>query len=95
MLSQSLDGRNQVTMVALDQLVPENHLVRSIEAVIDFYFINDLVEGKFSLDDKKLLKIAHFFANSRLKKNEYSLTNGKGVFGHEKGNTCIFINYRL
>lgn len=32
MLSKHLeDGRNQIEMVALDQLVPKDHLVRKIE----------------------------------------------------------------
>lgn len=52
MLSKHLeDGRNQIEMVALDQLVPEDHLVRKIEQAIDFDFIYDLVKDKYSLDN--------------------------------------------
>lgn len=52
MLSKHLeDGRNQIEMVALDQLVPEDHLVRKIEQAIDFDFIHDLVKDKYSLDN--------------------------------------------
>lgn len=40
--------RDQVEMIALDQLVPENHLVRKIEAAIDFSFIYDLVKDAYS-----------------------------------------------
>ncbi|RJS59936.1 IS1182 family transposase [Bacillus sp. PK3_68] len=40
--------RNQIEMIALDQLVPENHLVRKMEAAMDFSFIYDLVEGLYA-----------------------------------------------
>ena len=36
--------RDQIEMIALDQLVPVNHLVRKIETAIDFSFIYDLVK---------------------------------------------------
>lgn len=52
MLSKHLeDGRNQIEMISLDQLVPEDHLVRKIEQVIDFDFNYDLVKDKYSLDN--------------------------------------------
>ncbi|WP_340372456.1 hypothetical protein [Peribacillus sp. FSL E2-0218] len=35
--------RDQLEMITLDQLVPPNHLVRKMEAAIDFTFIYDLV----------------------------------------------------
>ncbi|KAA0566486.1 IS1182 family transposase [Bacillus sp. CH30_1T] len=52
MLSKHVeDGRNQIEMVALDQLVPEDHLVRKVEQAIDFEFIYDLVKDKYCLDN--------------------------------------------
>ncbi len=36
--------RDQLEMITLDQLVPANHLVRKMEAAIDFTFIYDLVK---------------------------------------------------
>src|SRR5690606_3826279 len=52
MLSKRTDNnRNQLEMVALDQLVPEDHLVRKIEQAIDFDFINDLVKDTYCLDN--------------------------------------------
>ncbi len=33
------ERRNQLEVVALDELVPEDHLVRKIEQAIDFDFI--------------------------------------------------------
>ena len=41
-------NRNQIEMIALEQLVPANHLVRKIEAAIDFSFIYSLVQDMYS-----------------------------------------------
>jgi transposase len=55
--------RDQIEMIALDQLVPANHLVRKIEAAIDFSFIYDLVKdmysevGRPSIDPVILIKL--------------------------------------
>lgn len=55
--------RDQIEMIALDELVPDNHLVRKIEAAIDFSFIYDLVEdmysevGRPSIDPVILIKL--------------------------------------
>ena len=40
--------RDQLEFIAIDQLVPEEHLVRKIEAAIDFSFIYRLVENLYS-----------------------------------------------
>jgi len=40
--------RDQMEIIALDQLVPKNHLVHKIEVAIDFSFIYDLVEDMYS-----------------------------------------------
>lgn len=40
--------RDQIEMVALDELVPADHLVRKIEAAINFSFIYDQVKDKYS-----------------------------------------------
>ncbi|EMR06806.1 hypothetical protein C772_01334 [Bhargavaea cecembensis DSE10] len=49
MLSKS-DGtnRDQLEMVSLDKMVPEDHLVRKLEKTIDFSFIYNLVENLYS-----------------------------------------------
>ena len=51
-------------IVSVDQLVPEDHLLRKIEAAIDFSFIYDLVEDRYcqdngrpSIDPVTLIKI--------------------------------------
>ncbi|MDQ0228886.1 IS1182 family transposase [Metabacillus malikii] len=55
--------REQLEMVALDELVPEDHLVRKIEKTIDFSFIYDLVKdtysdiGRPSIDPVILIKL--------------------------------------
>ncbi|MGG3449366.1 hypothetical protein [Domibacillus aminovorans] len=44
MLSKQLeDHQNQMEVISLDQFVPNDHLVRKIEAAIDFDFIYPLV----------------------------------------------------
>lgn len=52
-------------MISIDDLVPKDHLVRKIEAAIDFSFIYDLVKdcyskdkGRPSIDPVVLIKIA-------------------------------------
>lgn len=40
--TESETNRTQLEMVTLDELVPADHLVRKIEAVIDFKFIYPL-----------------------------------------------------
>lgn len=51
MLSKNREeGRHQVSFFSLDQLVPKDHLVRKIEKAIDFTFIYDLVQDKYSTE---------------------------------------------
>ena len=56
--------RNQIELLCLDQLVPEDHLVRKIDASINFDFIYDEVKdlysdvGRGSIDPVSLIKIA-------------------------------------
>ena len=50
MLSKRTDNnRNQLEMLALDQLVPEDHLVRKIEQAIEFDFIYGIVKDTYCL----------------------------------------------
>ncbi|NRD80431.1 IS1182 family transposase [Bacillus sp. BRMEA1] len=66
MLSKNTQiNRDQIEMIALDQLVPADHLVRKIEAAVDFSFIYSLVEdlystkrGRSSIDPVVLIKMA-------------------------------------
>ncbi|MGY3313900.1 transposase [Peribacillus simplex] len=40
--------RDQLEMITLDQLVPANHLVRKMEAAIDFSILYDLAKDMYS-----------------------------------------------
>ena len=49
MMTQNADKkRGQIQMFCMDDLVPENHLLRVIDKAIDWTFIYDLVEDKYS-----------------------------------------------
>jgi transposase len=49
--SQINCDRNQIEMICLDQLVPENHLVKKIEEAINFEFIHNLTKEYYCLDN--------------------------------------------
>ena len=57
------EGRGQYQIISLEDLVPADHLVRKIEAAIDFSFIYDLTKdlysefGRESIDPVVLIKI--------------------------------------
>lgn len=51
MLSKNGQKNNQIEMISLDQLVPEDHLLRKIDTYVDFNFIYDLVEEKYCADN--------------------------------------------
>lgn len=65
MLSRNQDkNRGQIEMVCIDDLVPEDHLLRAIDQAIDFSFIYELVKdlycadnGRPSIDPVVLFKI--------------------------------------
>ena len=50
MITKNSDKKGQIQMISLDQLVPEDHLLRKIDKYVDFSFIYDLVEDKYSPD---------------------------------------------
>ena len=43
MRKQSIEGRNQFAMLTIDDLVPKDHLVRKIDAAIQFDFIYPII----------------------------------------------------
>jgi len=51
MLRKPLPQQTALEMVSLDVLVPKDHLLRKIEAVIDFSFIHDRVAGLYCPDN--------------------------------------------
>ena len=63
--NDSNDKKTQIQMISLDQLVPDDHILRKIDRYIDFSFIYDLVVEKYStetgrpsVDPVVLIKIA-------------------------------------
>ena len=50
MLTKNEKKLDQLQAVSIDMLVPEDHLLRKIDKAIDFSFIYDLVEEKYSAD---------------------------------------------
>ena len=43
--------RTQIQMFCMDDMVPQDHLLRLIENAIDWSFIYDLVEDKYCADN--------------------------------------------
>lgn len=50
MLTQEARKREQIQVFCVDDLVPQDHLLRKIEKAIDWDFIYELVEDKYSKD---------------------------------------------
>ena len=49
MMTQNADKkREQLQMFSMDDMVPQDHLLRLIDKAIDWTFIYDLVEEKYS-----------------------------------------------
>ena len=42
------ERQGQIHMISIEDLVPKNHILREIDAAIDFNFIYDEVEGMYS-----------------------------------------------
>lgn len=64
MITKDKKSGSQIQMVSIEQLVPENHLLRKIDKAVDFSFIYDLVEDRYSattgrpsIDPVMLIKI--------------------------------------
>ena len=64
MLTKNIENRNQVEFVSLEQTVPQDHLLRQIDAAIDFNKVYEFVEdlcckdnGRPSIDPVVLFKI--------------------------------------
>ncbi|HOW38546.1 MAG TPA: transposase, partial [Bacillota bacterium] len=47
------DGRrrNEMQVIDMESMIPEDHLVRKIDAVIDFEFIREMVKDLYSEDN--------------------------------------------
>ena len=52
MMTKNADKkREQMLMFCMDDIVPQNHMLRWIDKAIDWNFIYDLVEEKYYLDN--------------------------------------------
>ena len=51
MITKNASSKGQMQIVSLDQLVPEDHILHKIDSTVDFSFIYDLVEEKYSSDN--------------------------------------------
>lgn len=51
MLTKNTRKQSSMELVIIDQLIPENHLLKKIDKFIDFTFIYDLVEDMYCLDN--------------------------------------------
>ncbi|PGL71004.1 hypothetical protein CN925_09105 [Bacillus sp. AFS055030] len=69
-------------MITLDQLVPENHLVRKIEASIDFSFIYDLIIilGEYSSPLRANVSFYGYVEEIRVKIRLITIANGEHLF---------------
>ncbi|ADZ43808.1 transposase for IS1668 [Yersinia enterocolitica subsp. palearctica YE-P4] len=66
MLKESAPQQYQLEMVTLEELVPQHHLVRKVDAAIDFEFIRDEVahlychdNGRPAIDPVGLYRVLH------------------------------------
>ncbi len=50
MLQRHRDNRMQIEMVSTEELVPGDHLLRKIEAAVDFSYILELVSGYYDAE---------------------------------------------
>lgn len=92
MLSKGNDGRNQGEIIYIDDLVLKDHLLRKIDAAVDFTKIYEIVEdlycknnGRPSTDPVVLFKVAiiqHLYRISSLRRtaDEISLNVAYGWF---------------
>lgn len=55
MITKNTSNKEQIQMVSLEQLVPKDHILRKIDDTIDFSFLYNLVEDKYSSDNKRTL----------------------------------------
>ena len=50
-LKKEEEQRQAIEMLCTDMLVPQDHLLRKIDAAVDFNYIYELVEGLYSEDN--------------------------------------------
>ena len=81
MMTKNADKkREQIIMFCMDDMVPQNHMLRLIDKAIDWTFIYDLVEEKYcpnngrpSMDPVMLIKIPFIQGFSVTRKYSFQL----------------------
>ena len=51
MINERRQSQNEMEVVMLEQLVPQDHLLRKIDMAVDFIHIYDLVEDLYCKDN--------------------------------------------
>ena len=94
MLERGKMDRDLVEFVVIDQLVPKEHLLRKIDAAVDFTRLYEMVEplycednGRPSIDPVVLFKMESFFATLK-KEKIYQIAAYK--LPREQAKTIIF-----
>ena len=92
MMSKNTDKkREQIQFFSMEDLVPQNHLLRDIDRAINFSFIYDLVidkysedQGRPSIDPVMLIKIPFYFTpgNAIYMDNNRNIPQGRDLFPH-------------
>lgn len=59
--------RNQLEMVTLDDLVPQDHLLRKIDQAINLNFIHDLTRDLYSNTGRRCIDTVVLFKNCLIK----------------------------
>ena len=100
-LTKNIENRNQVEFVSLEQMVPANHLLRQIDAAIDFdriyEFVGDLYckdNGRPSIDPVVLFKIVliqHIYGIRSLRRTreEIQLPEGAAFSRDDVFKPCV------
>ena len=107
MLTKNEKKLDQLQAVSIDMLVPEDHLLRKIDKAIDFSFIYDLVEEKYStetgrpsIDPVMLIKIPliqYMFGIKSMRQTikEIEVNMNKRKFGKSSINSLKSIYYMI
>ena len=68
MTKQNDGRRNEMQVIDMESIIPKDHLVRKVDAVIDFEFVRPMVKdlysadnGRPSIDPVVLIKIVFIF----------------------------------
>ena len=51
MLRQEIENRSQIEFFCVDEFVPQDHLLRKIDKVVDFSYIYELVKDLYCADN--------------------------------------------